>query len=74
MNNITKLPTAAASYYTVRKGRLRGNPVWWVLLVTPGGWQTTSRLAAYATRDAAICAGRAFAGDAKRPFKARAAA
>ena len=71
MDNTKQLPTAATSFYSVRKSAWKGKPVWWIVLVTPN--VTTSRFAAYATCDEAISAGKAAAERVHRPFKYRGA-
>lgn len=67
MNNITKLPTAAVSYYTVHK---RGRD-WAVVLVTPceGMRPIKTALRAYRVRDAAVQDARETAKRMQRPFK-----
>ena len=64
--NTPKLPTAASSFYTVRK--VRGG--WGFLLVTPcPGQDLTTHLYTLPDRDAAIAYGRARAARASSPFK-----
>jgi hypothetical protein len=66
-DNITKLPSAAVSYYTVTK---RGKG-WSVVLVTPieGMKPIKTALYACANRDAAIAHGNQVAARMMRPFK-----
>jgi len=68
MSNITKLPTAATSYYTVRKdGRFFD-----IVLVTPSpGMKLRTRLYRFTDRTFAIEQGKAIAAKAQRPFKLR---
>lgn len=69
MSNVTKLPTAATSYYTVNK---RGS--WFnVTLFTPVEGMKPIRTALYgfSDRDAAIEHGKETAARMKRPFKMR---
>ncbi len=66
--NTSTLPTAATSFYTVRK--VRGG--WGVRLVTPsGGKDLTTHLYTLPDRDAAIDHGKATAARVQRPFKLR---
>ena len=66
--NTATLPTAATSFYTVRK--VRGG--WGVLLVTPSvGKDLTTHLYTLPDRDAAIDYGKATAARVLRPFKLR---
>ncbi|ATQ55335.1 hypothetical protein [Paracoccus yeei] len=66
-DNVTKLPSAAVSYYTVNK---RGKG-WAVTLVTPIEGMKPIRTALYACadRDAAIAHGKQVAARMLRPFK-----
>lgn len=70
-SSVIKLPTAATSYFTVRKaGRFFD-----VVLVTPGaGKSLKTSLARFADRDAAIHHGKDSAALQRRPFKAKGAA
>lgn len=65
--NVTKLPSAAVSYYTVNK---RGKG-WVVVLVTPIEGMKPIKTALYASadREAAIAHGKQVAGRMLRPFK-----
>lgn len=66
MSNITKLPTAATSYYTVNKaGRYFD-----VVLITPcPGKSLKTRLRRWSCRVSAIADAKVTAGLTKRPFK-----
>lgn len=66
MSKVTKLPTAATSYYTVNKaGRYFD-----VVLVTPcTGKSLKTRLYRLTDRDAAIQHGKVIAAQMRRPFK-----
>lgn len=66
-NNISKLPTAAVSYYTVAK---RGK-VWAVLLVTPIEGMKPLKTILYSSADRATAAehGKQVAARMLRPFK-----
>lgn len=66
MSNVTKLPSAATSHYTVRKtGRYFD-----VVLVTPcPGNNLKTRLYRFTDRDAAIQHGKDTAAQMHRPFK-----
>jgi hypothetical protein len=67
---ITQLPTAATSFYTVRK--VRGG--WGVLLVTPcPDKNRTTHLYTSPDRATAIQHGKATAEQVQRPFKYRGA-
>lgn len=69
MSNVTKLPTAATSYYTVNK---RG--AWFnVVLVTPivGMKPIKTALYGFSDKQAAIEHGRKTAERMKRPFKVK---
>jgi hypothetical protein len=68
MSNVTKLPTAATSYYTVSKsGRYFD-----VALVTPcPGKNLKTRLRRWSCRESAIADAKVTAEMAKRPFKMR---
>lgn len=71
MENVSKLPTAATSYYTVHKLGQR----WAVMLVTPCGSKSLkTALYSSADRDAAIEHARETAARVQRPFKMRGAA
>lgn len=65
--NVTKLPTAATSYYTVAK---RGK-AWAVYLVTPVEGMKPLKTALYAShdREAIVAKGREVAAQMQRPFK-----
>ena len=66
--NTATLPTAATSFYTVRK--VRGG--WGVLLVTPsGGGDLTTHLCTMPDRAAAIDYAKALAARVQRPFTLR---
>lgn len=67
MGNVTKLPTAAVSYYTVHKRR-NG---WAVVLVTPieGLPAIKTSLRVWDEREAAINDAKATAARMQRPFK-----
>ena len=68
MNNVTKLPTAATSYYTVHKA----GKAWDVVLVTPcAGRSIKTALYRFSTLEAAEDHGREIAAKMLRPFKAR---
>jgi len=68
MSNVTKLPTAATSYFTVHKVRGWFN----VVLVTPcAGKNLKTTVAQYSDRDSAMWAGKRAAARQKRPFKAK---
>lgn len=71
MGNVTKLPTAATSYYTVHK---RGQ-AWAVLLKTPAGAgkSLTTTIASYHSRSAAVSHAQAIAETMLRPCKAKGA-
>ena len=71
MENVDMLPTAATSYYTVRK--VRGG--WGVILTTPSGYgkSLTTQLYTFPDREAAIEYGRTVAARMNRPFIARGA-
>jgi hypothetical protein len=65
MENVTKLPTAATSYYTVHKYR----GYYAVYLVTPcPGKDIKTRLEVWRDRDAAIDAARNLGKALHRPF------
>jgi len=69
MDNVTKLPTAATSYYTVNKaGRW-----YYVTLVTPieGARPLKTRLYAFDDRASALEYGARTAERMKRPFKVK---
>lgn len=69
MSNVSKLPTAATTYYTVNKlGRFFN-----VVLVTPieGMKPIKTVLYGLTDRDAAIQMGKNSAAKVKRPFKLR---
>ncbi|WP_423210515.1 hypothetical protein [Paracoccus yeei] len=67
MGNVTKLPTAAVSYYTVAK---RGK-CWAVVLVTPIEGMKPLKTALYSSpdREAAVSYGKEVAARMLRPFK-----
>lgn len=68
MSNVTKLPTAATSYYTVHKA----GKGWNVVLVTPSTARPIkTALYRFTTKDAAEDHGRAVAAKMLRPFKGR---
>ena len=70
MENVKQLPTAATSFYTVRK--VRGG--WSVLMVTPcPGKNLTTHLYTSPDRETAIQHGKASAARLQRPFKCRGA-
>lgn len=63
---VTRLPSAATSYYTVRKS----GKYWAVELVTPApGRPLRTKLRAYSERYAALSDGRETAARMLRPFK-----
>lgn len=69
MSNVVRLPSAAVSYYTVRKFP---NPGWWsVVLVTPipGRPSLVTRLCQWNDREVAIAEAKRAAERAKRPFR-----
>lgn len=69
--NVVKLPTAASSYYTVRKARAG----WAVELVTPApGAPLRTSLYWHSERQAAVEEGEQVAARMQRPFKGRAEA
>lgn len=67
--NTVPLPSAATSFYTVRK--VPGG--WGVILATPSGYGRTLTTHLYTSpdRDAAIHHGQAVAARMQRPFKLR---
>ncbi|MFG6589983.1 hypothetical protein [Sulfitobacter sp. 1A12157] len=69
MSNVSKLPTAATSYYTVSKSGRYSD----VVLVTPsdGMKPIKTRLYRFTDRDAAIRHGKDTAAKVHRPFKLR---
>ena len=69
MSNITKLPTAAESYITIRKA----GAVWHVQIVTPCGSMPALRttVEVCANSDLAAMRGADIAASMKRPFKMR---
>lgn len=68
MNNVTRLPTAATSYYTVHKARNGFD----VVLVTPCGRRNIkTRLYRLCDEQYAHDVAREIAKDMKRPFKGR---
>ncbi len=68
---IVKIPTAATSFYTVRKS----GKAWAVVLVTPcGSKNLATKLCTFADQAAAIDYAKAAADRAQRPFKQRGAA
>lgn len=68
MNNVTKLPTAATSYYTVCKSGDRFD----LVLVTPcGRGNIKTRLYRVCEEQYAQDMAREIAKDMKRPFKVR---
>jgi hypothetical protein len=69
MSNVSKLPTSAASYYTVNKSGRYSD----VVLVTPieGMKPIKTRLYRFSDRDAAIQQGKDTAAEMHRPFKLR---
>ena len=70
MENVTRLPTAAETYLTVRKAR--GG--WAVVLATPVGRETQRTALLWAAdREIAVAKGREVAARMQRPFKARGA-
>lgn len=71
MGNVTKLPSAAVSYYTVNK---RGKD-WAVVLVTPIEGMRPLKTALYSSPDraSAVAYGKEVAGRMLRPFKDRGA-
>lgn len=71
MADIVKLPTAPASYYTIRRS---GRFFWNVVLVTPCEPKPIiTKLRRWTDREAAFADAAATANLAKRPFKGRAA-
>ena len=71
MSNVAKLPTAATSYYTVRKAGM----FWDVVLVTPMPRRNLrTALYRHADRERAMEHGRHIAAEMHRPFKGRAKA
>ena len=66
-DNITRIPTAPASFITIRKARCG----WDVVLATPAG-PTLLRTALYraADRESAVAKGQEVAARIQRPFKA----
>ena len=68
MSNVTKIPSAATSYYTVQKaGRYFD-----VVLVTPcPGKAIKTRLYRHPDRASALAHGQEVAGQMQRPFKAK---
>ncbi len=69
MSNVSKLPTAATSYYTVHKsGRFYD-----LVAVTPidGMKPLKTRLSRFTDRDAAMQHGKEAAAKVHRPFKLR---
>lgn len=65
MTNVTKLPSAAESYFTL--GTLKGG--WTVVLVTPAGRKNLrTALTWSADRETAIEKGREIAAERQRPF------
>lgn len=69
-DNVTRLPTAATSYITIRKAR--GG--WDVVLQTPSvGKPLRTRLYGFKTREGAEAKGEEVAARLQRPFKGRAA-
>lgn len=70
MNAVIKLPTAATSYYTVRKAGKR----WDAVLVTPSFPRAiTTALYRHGDRESAVAHGQVVAEKMQRPFKARTA-
>ena len=68
MDNVTRLPTAAETFLTVRKAR--GS--WAVVLETPcPGKPLRTPLYLAADRETALAKGREVAARMRRPFKAR---
>ncbi len=68
MSNVTQLPTAATSYYTVNKCGAR----WDVVLVTPcPGRAIKTRLASSPDKATALELGRETAARMQRPFKVK---
>ena len=66
-NNVTRLPTAPESYFTIRKAR--GG--WQVVLATPAGRKMLRTALLWTTDpETAIAEGRAIAAQKQRPFKA----
>ena len=67
-DNVTRLPTAPASFITIRKARCG----WDVMLATPAGPKLLRTAIAWAdTREAAITIGQNAAKRTERPFKAK---
>ncbi|WP_297543699.1 hypothetical protein [Roseovarius sp.] len=68
MSNITKLPTAVTSYFTVQKAGSWFN----VVLVTPcPGKNLKTTVAQFSDRESAMLAGKRAAARQMRPFKAK---
>jgi hypothetical protein len=66
-DNVTRLPTAPESYFTIRKAR--GG--WQVVLATPVTGKTLRTALLWAAdRETAIAEGRAIAAQRQHPFKA----
>jgi len=66
-DNVTRLPTAAKSYFTIRKAR--GG--WQVVLATPAGPKVLRTALLWAAdRETAHAKGQAIAAQRQRPFKA----
>ncbi|MFC3629857.1 hypothetical protein ACFOM8_10420 [Paracoccus angustae] len=67
MSNVTKLPSAAVSYYTVAK---RG-AIWAIVLVTPIEGMKPLKTAIYSSpdRQEAVSYGKQLAARMLRPFK-----
>lgn len=65
MADLAKLPTARASFYTVRKAR----DGWDVILVTPAGRNPiTTRLRRWGDRESAVAGAKVAADSAQLPF------
>ncbi|MEY8837817.1 hypothetical protein AB9K41_02125 [Cribrihabitans sp. XS_ASV171] len=68
MSNVTKLPSAATSYYTVHKAGCYFD----VVLITPCSDKAIkTRLYRFADRAAAVAHGKATADRMQRPFKSK---
>ena len=66
-DNVTRLPTAPESYFTIQKAR--GG--WQVVLATPAGRKTLRTALLWAAdRETAMAEGRRMAAEGQRPFKA----
>lgn len=68
MSNVTKLPSAATSYFTVQNVRGWFN----VVLVTPcPGKNLKTTVAQFSDQESAVLAGKRAAARQMRPFKAK---